>query len=60
MSRGQLFLDDTIVRVFLDRLEKPDARIGAILDGFPADPDFRLWPSTRSWRRRAGKWIGRS
>jgi adenylate kinase len=35
MSRGQLVPDDTIVRVFLDRLEKPDARIGAILDGFP-------------------------
>ena len=27
--------DETIVRVFLDRLEKPDARDGAILDGFP-------------------------
>jgi adenylate kinase len=35
MSRGQLVPDDTIVRVFLDRLEKPDARVGAILDGFP-------------------------
>jgi adenylate kinase len=35
MSRGQLVPDDTIVRVFLDRLEKPDARAGAILDGFP-------------------------
>jgi len=34
MSRGQLVPDDTIVRVFLDRLEKPDARAGAILDGF--------------------------
>jgi adenylate kinase len=35
MSRGQLVPDDTIVRVFLDRLEKPDARGGAVLDGFP-------------------------
>ena len=24
-----------MVRVFLERLEKPDARAGAILDGFP-------------------------
>jgi adenylate kinase len=35
MSRGQLVPDPTIVRVFLDRLEEPDARGGAILDGFP-------------------------
>ena len=35
MSRGQLVPDDTIVRVFLDRLEAPDAATGAILDGFP-------------------------
>jgi adenylate kinase len=35
MSRGQLVPDQTIVRVFLDRLEQPDARQGAILDGFP-------------------------
>ena len=35
MSRGQLVPDDTMVRVFLERLEKPDARDGAILDGFP-------------------------
>jgi adenylate kinase len=35
MSRGQLVPDDTIVRVFLDRLEAPDAAGGAILDGFP-------------------------
>jgi adenylate kinase len=35
MSRGQLVPDETIVRVFLDRLEQPDARAGAILDGFP-------------------------
>jgi adenylate kinase len=35
MSRGQLVPDETIVRVFLDRLEQPDAVSGAILDGFP-------------------------
>ncbi|MEO5940429.1 MAG: nucleoside monophosphate kinase [Candidatus Limnocylindrales bacterium] len=35
MSRGQLVPDETIVRVFLDRLEGSDARTGAILDGFP-------------------------
>lgn len=35
MSRGQLVPDETIVRVFLDRLEQPDAANGAILDGFP-------------------------
>ena len=35
MSRGQLVPDATIVRVFLDRLEQPDAQPGAILDGFP-------------------------
>jgi adenylate kinase len=35
MSRGQLVPDETIVRVFLDRLDQPDAARGAILDGFP-------------------------
>jgi adenylate kinase len=35
MSRGQLVPDDTIVRVFLDRLEADDAADGAVLDGFP-------------------------
>jgi adenylate kinase len=35
MSRGQLVPDETIVRVFLDRLDAPDAVAGAILDGFP-------------------------
>jgi adenylate kinase len=35
MSRGQLVPDETIVRVFLDRLEASDATDGAILDGFP-------------------------
>jgi adenylate kinase len=35
MSRGQLVPDETMVRVFLDRLDQADARDGAILDGFP-------------------------
>lgn len=35
MSRGQLVPDETIVRVFLDRLMAADAVDGAILDGFP-------------------------
>ena len=35
MSRGQLVPDDTIVRVFLDRLGAAEAAGGAILDGFP-------------------------
>ena len=35
MSRGQLVPDETIVRVFLDRLAAPDAVAGAILDGYP-------------------------
>jgi adenylate kinase len=35
MRAGQLVPDTTIVRIFLDRLSKPDAAAGAILDGFP-------------------------
>ena len=35
MRSGQLVADDTIVRIFLDRLGRPDAAAGAILDGFP-------------------------
>jgi adenylate kinase len=35
MSRGQLVPDETIVRVFLERLDRPDAQRGAVLDGFP-------------------------
>ena len=35
MSRGQLVPDETIVRVFLDRLSAPDAVAGAVLDGYP-------------------------
>ena len=35
MKSGALVPDDTTVRIFLDRLAEPDARAGAILDGFP-------------------------
>ena len=35
MKRGELVADPTIVRIFLDRLDAPDAARGAILDGFP-------------------------
>jgi adenylate kinase len=35
MREGQLVPDDTIVRVFLERLSAPDAAGGALLDGFP-------------------------
>ena len=35
MSRGQLVPDDTMIRVFLDRLDQTDAKGGAVLDGFP-------------------------
>jgi adenylate kinase len=35
MSRGQLVPDETIVGIFLERLQVEDADDGAILDGFP-------------------------
>jgi adenylate kinase len=35
MGRGQLVPDETMVRVFLDRLDRDDAAGGAVLDGFP-------------------------
>jgi adenylate kinase len=35
MRAGELVPDETIVRIFLDRLAGPDAERGAILDGFP-------------------------
>ena len=35
MERGQLVPDDITIRMLLDRLERPDASGGAILDGFP-------------------------
>ena len=35
MERGQLVPDATTIRMVLDRLARPDAASGAILDGFP-------------------------
>ena len=35
MRSGELVPDATTVRIFLDRLDEPDASGGAILDGFP-------------------------
>lgn len=35
MERGQLVPDDITIRMLLDRLARPDATKGAILDGFP-------------------------
>jgi adenylate kinase len=35
MRAGELVPDDMIAKIFLDRLDQPDARRGAILDGFP-------------------------
>jgi adenylate kinase len=38
MDRGQLVPDDITIRMLLDRLDRTDARNGAILDGFPRTP----------------------
>ena len=35
MARGELVPDDVVVAIVADRIEKPDARNGFILDGFP-------------------------
>jgi len=35
MERGQLVPDDITIRMLLDRLARPDAAGGAVLDGFP-------------------------
>ena len=35
MERGQLVPDDITIRMLQDRLAKPDAAEGAVLDGFP-------------------------
>ncbi len=35
MERGQLVPDDITIRMLLDRLARPDAEAGVILDGFP-------------------------
>ena len=35
MERGALVPDDVTIAMIIDRLAKPDAARGAILDGFP-------------------------
>ena len=35
MARGELVSDEVMIGVVRDRLDRPDARIGFILDGFP-------------------------
>ncbi len=35
MDRGELVPDEVTIRMLLERLDRPDARAGAMLDGFP-------------------------
>jgi adenylate kinase len=35
MDRGELVPDDVVVAIIADRIDKPDARRGFVLDGFP-------------------------
>ena len=53
MDRGDLVPDEVIVGVIAERMERPEAEDGFILDGFPrttgqADPRLNSW--TASWR----------
>src|SRR4026207_1159681 len=38
MSRGELVPDDVTIAMIRDRLNRPDCKSGAILDGFPRTP----------------------
>ncbi len=38
MSRGELVPDDVTIAMIRDRLSRPDAATGALLDGFPRTP----------------------
>jgi len=38
MSRGELVPDDVTIGMIRERLNRPDCKIGAILDGFPRTP----------------------
>jgi adenylate kinase len=38
MNRGELVPDDVTIAMIQDRLAKPDAKEGALLDGFPRTP----------------------
>lgn len=39
MDRGDLVPDDLIIAMLLDRIDQPDARAGALLDGYPRTLD---------------------
>jgi adenylate kinase len=38
MSKGELVPDDVTIAMIRDRLNRPDCKMGAILDGFPRTP----------------------
>ena len=38
MTRGELVPDDVTIAMIRDRLQRPDCKAGAILDGFPRTP----------------------
>jgi adenylate kinase len=39
MNKGELVPDDVTVRMVEERLSRPDCKNGAVLDGFPRNPD---------------------
>ena len=39
MDNGALVPDEVVIKLVEERLMKPDAKIGFILDGFPRTPD---------------------
>ena len=48
MDRGELVPDQVTIAMLRERLDRPDAAAGSLLDGFPAPPS-RPAPSTRPW-----------
>ena len=43
MKKGQLVPDDVTINMFSERVEKPDAKKGFILDGFPRTMEQAKW-----------------